>query len=44
VCAGVGRVDGLEQLDEFAAAVTVPDDGMDLAGEQIDPGQQEGLV
>jgi hypothetical protein len=40
---GVGRIGGIEQLeefDEFPAAVAVSDQGMDLASEQIDPGQQ----
>jgi hypothetical protein len=40
---GAGRISGVEKLEEFdelAAAVAVPDEGMDLAGEQIDPGQQ----
>src|SRR6267378_6840382 len=38
-----GRVSGVEELEEFdelAAAVTLLDQGVDLAGEQIDPGQQ----
>src|SRR5450755_3194072 len=38
-----GRVSGIEKLEEFdelAAAVAVFDQGVDLAGEQIDPGQQ----
>jgi hypothetical protein len=37
----VGRVSGIEKLEEFdelAAAVAVFDQGVDLAGEQIDPG------
>ena len=40
---GAGRVGGVEKLEEFdelAAAVAVSDEGMDLSGEQIDPGQQ----
>jgi len=40
---GAGRVSGvkkLEQFDELAAAVTLLDQGMDLPGEQINPGQQ----
>src|SRR5664279_5992461 len=40
---GVGRISGIEKLEEFdelAAAVTLLDQGMDFAGEQIDPGQQ----
>src|SRR4029077_12112489 len=39
----IGRVSGIEELEEFdelAAAVTVFDEGMDLASEQINPGQQ----
>ena len=39
----VGRVSGIEKLEEFdelAAAVAVFDQSVDLAGEQIDPGQQ----
>src|SRR5271166_5394368 len=39
----VGRIRGieeLEELNEFAAAVAVLDEGVDLAGEQIDAGQQ----
>src|SRR3979409_2800097 len=38
-----GRVSGVEKLEEFderAAAVTLLDQGVDLPGEQIDPGQQ----
>src|SRR5258708_6945141 len=38
-----GRVSGIEKLEEFdelAAAVAVLDQGVDLAGEQINPGQQ----
>ena len=40
---GVGRIGGVEQLEEFdelAAAVAVLDQGMNLAGDEIDPGQQ----
>ena len=36
----VGRVSGIEKLEEFdelAAAVALPDERVDLAGEQIDP-------
>jgi hypothetical protein len=39
----VGRTGGIEQFEEFdelAAAVAVPDQGMDFAGDQIDPSQQ----
>ena len=43
-----GRVSGIKKLEEFdklAAAVAVFDQGVDLAGEQIDPGQQaEGAM
>ena len=38
-----GRVSGIKKLEEFdklAAAMAVFDQGVDLAGEQIDPGQQ----
>ena len=38
-----GRVSGIEKFEEFnelATAVAVFDQGVDLAGEQIDPGQQ----
>ena len=40
---GVGRIGGVEKLeefDEFAAAMAIPDQGMDLAGKQVDAGQQ----
>ncbi len=36
----IGGVEDLEELDEFAAAVAVPGEGVNLAGEQIDAGQQ----
>ena len=36
----IGRVEKLEEFDEFAAAMAVPDQGMDLAGQQINAGQQ----
>src|SRR5271166_1697361 len=36
----IGGVEKLEELNEFAAAVAVLDEGVDLAGEQIDAGQQ----
>src|SRR5208337_2089040 len=40
-CVGrVGGIEELEELNEFAAAVAVLDEGVDLAGEQIDAGQQ----
>jgi hypothetical protein len=32
----IGGVEELEEFDEFAAAMTVPDQGMDLAGDKID--------
>src|ERR1700678_2388564 len=38
-----GRVSGIKELEEFdklAAAMAVFDQGVDLAGKQIDPGQQ----
>jgi hypothetical protein len=38
----VSRVEKLEEFDELAAAVAILDQGMDLTGEQIDPGQQTG--
>ena len=34
----IGRIKQLEELDELSAAVSVSDQGMDLAGEQIYPG------
>src|SRR5580700_10902878 len=40
---GVGRISGVEKLEEFdelAAAVAVADECMDLAIEQVDPSQQ----
>jgi hypothetical protein len=43
---GVGRIGGVEKLeefDEFAAAMAIPDQGMDLAGKQVDAGQQAVL-
>ena len=36
----VGGVEKLEKFDEFATAMTVPDEGVNLTGEQIDAGQQ----
>jgi hypothetical protein len=39
----VGRIGGIEELDEFdefATAVTVPHQGMNLAADQVDAGQQ----
>src|SRR5438477_5196408 len=42
---GVGPVEELEKLDEFAAAVAFLDQGMDVTGEQIDPRHQgQGTV
>ena len=36
----VSGIEKLEEFDELAAAVAVLDQGVDLAGEQIDSGQQ----
>ena len=36
----ISRIEKLEVFDELAAAVAILDQGMDLTGEQIDPGQQ----
>src|ERR1700730_759215 len=36
----IGGIEKLEEFDELAAAVTLLDQGMDLPGEQINPGQQ----
>jgi hypothetical protein len=39
----IGRISGVEKLeefDEFATAVAILDEGVDLAGEQINAGQQ----
>src|SRR5215813_4151535 len=45
---GVGGVSGIEEFEkfnEFAAAVTFPDEGVDVASEQTDPGHQgQGAV
>src|SRR5437588_4549686 len=42
---GVGVVEELEKLDEFATAVAFLDQGMDVTGEQIDTGHQgQGAV
>ena len=38
--ARIGGIDQLEEFDEFAAAVAILDKGVNLAGEQIDAGQQ----
>src|SRR5437762_11593410 len=37
---GVGGVEEVEKLDEFATAVAFLDQGMDVTSEQIDPGHQ----
>jgi hypothetical protein len=40
---GTGWVSGIEELEEFdelPAAMAIPDQGVDLAGEQINPRQQ----
>ena len=40
---GAGRMSGIKKLEEFnklSATVTVSDQGMNLSGEQVDPGQQ----
>jgi hypothetical protein len=36
----IGLIEQLEELDELPAAVAVSDQGMHLASQQIDPGQQ----
>ena len=36
----IGRVEELEELDELAAAVAILDQGVNLAGQQVDAGQQ----
>src|SRR5262252_7352003 len=36
----IGGIDELKEFDEFAAAMAVLDQGVNLAGEQIDTGQQ----
>src|SRR5437660_11802409 len=36
----VSCVEKLEEFDELAAAVAIPDQGVDLASEQINPRQQ----
>src|SRR3984893_13029473 len=36
----IGSVDKLEEFDEFAAAVAIPDEGGNLTGEQINAGKQ----
>ena len=34
----IGGVEKLEEFDEFVAAMAIPDQGMDLAGKQVDSG------
>ena len=36
----VGGVEQLEEVDELAAAMAILDQGVDLAGQQVDAGQQ----
>ena len=36
----IGGVDKLEEFDEFAAAMAILDQGVNLSGDEIDPGQQ----
>ena len=36
----IGGIDELQKLDELTATVAVLDQGMDFAGDEIDPGQQ----
>jgi hypothetical protein len=36
----IGGIKKLEEFDELPAAVVISDEGMNLPGEQIDPGQQ----
>ena len=36
----VGRIEELEELDELAAAVAIFHQGVNLAGQQVDTGQQ----
>ena len=36
----IGGVEQLEEFDEFAASVAILDQSVDLAGDEIDPGQQ----
>ena len=36
----IGGVEELEEFDEFAAAMTVPDQGVNLTAEKVDAGQQ----
>ena len=40
-CVGrIGGVEKLEEFDEFAAAMAILDQRMDLAGDEVDAGQQ----
>jgi len=42
---GVSGIEEFEKFNEFAAAVAFPDEGVDVASEQIDPGYQgQGAV
>jgi hypothetical protein len=36
----IGGIEKLEKFDEFAAAMTVPDERVNLTGEQVNTGQQ----
>ena len=36
----IGRVDELEEIDEFAAAMAIADQGVNLAADQIDAGKR----
>src|SRR5215207_10334436 len=36
----IGRIEQFEELDELPTAVAISDQGTNLPGEQIDPGQQ----
>ena len=38
--AGLGGIEELEELDELTAAVAILDQGVNLAGQQVDSGQQ----
>jgi hypothetical protein len=40
----IGGIEKLEKFDELAAAMTVPDEGVNLTGEQINTGQQTDSV
>jgi hypothetical protein len=40
VASQVGRIKELEEFDELSTAVAIPDQRMDFAGEQINPGQE----